>query len=118
MKDRRKQRIGKVISDKMDRTVVVQVEWSLMHPIYRKPQRRVSKFYADNPESKAHLGDVVRIEETRPISKLKRWRVLEVMGHRDVVQGEGARGTAVPTPEAVLVPAAEGAKPDQNGESA
>ncbi len=97
-KDRRKQRIGQVISDKMDRTVVVQVEWSLMHPVYAKRQRRVTKFYADNPESKARLGDMVRIEETRPISKLKRWRVLEVVGHQEVVQGEAARGTAVPTP--------------------
>ena len=95
-RERRKVRVGRVVSDKMDKTVVVAVEWESRHQLYGKLQRRVTKFYAHNPENRARLGDLVRIEETRPLSRLKRWRVLEVLGHREVVEGEAAPGSAVP----------------------
>ena len=83
-KARRKVRVGRVVGTKMARTIVVAVEWSQRHPIYKKAVRRITRFYADDKESQCKLGDLVKIEETRPISKLKRWRVIEVMAHREI----------------------------------
>lgn len=76
----RKENVGVVISDKMDKTIVVEVERREPHPIYGKVVRKIKKFYAHDEKREARLGDKVRIEETRPISKLKRWRLVEVMG--------------------------------------
>ncbi len=76
---RRKTRIGIVISDKMDKTVVVQVERRYAHPLYGKQVTRTKKYHAHDENNDAHPGDVVRIMETRPLSKLKRWRVVEVV---------------------------------------
>ena len=81
----RKVRVGRVISDKMQKTVVVAVEWRQPHPKDRKLVRRLTKFKAHNADSRAKLGDLVEIMETRPLSKEKRWRVLRV-----VVKGEVA----------------------------
>jgi small subunit ribosomal protein S17 len=67
---------GVVVSDKGDKTVVVRVERRVMHPIYKKFIRRSGKFHAHDPENRFKMGDVVRIQECRPISKLKRWQVL------------------------------------------
>jgi len=67
---------GVVVSDKGDKTVVVRVERRVMHPIYKKFIRRSGKFHAHDPENRFKTGDVVRIQECRPISKLKRWQVL------------------------------------------
>lgn len=75
----RKQKVGRVVSNKMDKTVVVAVDYLRPHPLYRKTVRRTSKFYAHDEQNACHIGDMVRIEETRPLSKLKRWRVLEVI---------------------------------------
>lgn len=75
----RKEFIGTVTSNKMDKTVVVRVERRVPHPKYGKIVTKSSKFYAHNDENKAKLGDRVRIIETRPLSKLKRWRVVEVL---------------------------------------
>jgi small subunit ribosomal protein S17 len=75
----RKIKICKVVSDKMDETVVVASQRRLPHPKYKKPVRRQSKFRADDPGNKCSVGDVVRIIETRPMSKTKRWRVLDIL---------------------------------------
>lgn len=75
----RKDRVGEVISDKMSKTVVVRVERRVPHPRYGKVVTKSSKFYAHDEEGKAKVGDRVRIVETRPLSKLKRWRVVEVL---------------------------------------
>lgn len=75
----RKYRIGKVISDKMDKTVVVAIEELKQHKLYKKPVKRMVKFHAHDEKNDAHVGDKVAIMETRPLSKTKRWRVVEVV---------------------------------------
>ncbi len=75
----RKVRQGTVVSDRMDKTVVVSVERTLAHPLYGKRVSRRKRYYAHDQENEYQVGDVVRIEETRPLSKLKRWRVLELV---------------------------------------
>lgn len=76
---KRKQRIGKVTSDKMQKTVVVSQVRQAAHPLYKKYFKRTKKYVADNPANDAKLGDTVRIMETRPLSKTKRWRVVEII---------------------------------------
>jgi small subunit ribosomal protein S17 len=76
---RRKVREGRVVSDKMNKTVVVAVESLVPHPIYGRRIRRTKKFKAHDEENQCRTGDVVRIIETRPLSKEKRWRVLEIL---------------------------------------
>ncbi len=71
---------GKVISNKMDKTVVVAVTRLFQHPVYKKTVKKVSKFKAHDEENRCKLGDDVKITETRPLSKDKRWMVLEIMG--------------------------------------
>lgn len=75
----RKFMTGKVISDKMNKTRVVEVLWKAKHTKYHKPVRQGSKFKAHDEENKSKLGDVVRIMETRPLSKDKRWLIKEVV---------------------------------------
>ena len=75
----RKQKIGVVVSNKMDKTIAVQVERRLMHPIYGKFVKRSKKFFAHDEENTCGLGDKVRIMETRPLSKKKRWRLVEIL---------------------------------------
>jgi small subunit ribosomal protein S17 len=81
----RKTRIGEVIGDKMDKTVIVAVDSPRKHPIYKKTIRRTMKYYAHDEKKQCKIGDKVKIEETRPLSRLKRWRVVEI-----VVKGEVA----------------------------
>ncbi|MCF8566000.1 30S ribosomal protein S17 [Alicyclobacillus tolerans] len=71
--------MGKVVSDKMDKTIVVAVEESVKHPLYGKTVRRTKKFKAHDENNEAKMGDTVRIMETRPLSKEKRWRLVEVV---------------------------------------
>ena len=75
----RKTRMGVVVSDKMNKTIVVQVERKKPHPMYGKVVRYTRKFHAHDERNEAKIGDTVRIEETRPLSKLKRWRLVEVV---------------------------------------
>jgi len=75
----RKVREGKVVSDKMDKTVVVSIEYSVQHPMYKKIVKRTVKFKAHDENNEAGIGDRVRIMETRPISKDKRWRMVEII---------------------------------------
>ena len=84
--ERRKIRIGKVVSDKMDKTVVVAVEWRRPHRIYSKPVRRESRFMVHDPENECKLGDTVRIREGRPMSKTKRWRVVDILQRQDIAE--------------------------------
>lgn len=85
----RKVRVGTVVSDKMDKTVVVAVETLKRHPLYKKTVRRTKKFKAHDEHNECRIGDRVRIMETRPLSKEKRWRVVEIL----------ARGEGVPSEE-------------------
>lgn len=71
--------VGRVLSNKMSKTVVVSVERSVTHPLYRKVLRRISKFKAHDEQNVCKIGDRVRMVETRPISKDKHWRVVEVI---------------------------------------
>lgn len=75
----RKVRLGTVVSDKMDKTVVVAVERRVSHPLYGKRVVRTRKFHAHDEENTARQGDLVRIMETRPLSRTKRWRLVEVV---------------------------------------
>ena len=77
--NRRKVRQGTVVSDRMDKTVVVSVERVRAHPLYEKQLSRYSRHYAHDEGNEYRTGDVVRIEETRPLSKKKRWRVIELV---------------------------------------
>ena len=79
MRKVRKERIGVVISDKMDKTITVQVDRVSRHPVYNRSIRKATKFKAHDEKNEAKLGDVVRIQETRPLSKTKRWRLVEVV---------------------------------------
>ena len=75
----RKTQIGHVVSTHMDKTIVVRVARQKAHGMYRRVVAKSKKFYAHDEQNSAHVGDVVKIEETRPLSKLKRWRLLEIV---------------------------------------
>ena len=75
----RKQRVGVVTSNKMDKTIAVSVERRLRHPIYGKFVKKSNKFIAHDENNDCNIGDVVRIMESRPLSKLKRWRLVEII---------------------------------------
>tara|TARA_B100000519_G_C14223656_1_gene428867 strand:- start:1075 stop:1338 length:264 start_codon:yes stop_codon:yes gene_type:complete len=77
----RKQRVGNVISTKMNKTIVVEFIVRVPHPKFKKIIKRSKKFYAHDEKGEAAVGDRVRIEETRPMSRLKRWRLTEVLSH-------------------------------------
>jgi small subunit ribosomal protein S17 len=76
----RKERVGEVVSNKMTKTIVVRVERRFPHARYKKIVTAYKKFYAHDEKAEAKIGDTVRIEETRPLSKLKCWRLVEVVG--------------------------------------
>ena len=122
--ERRKSRVGRVVGDKMDKTVIVAVEWAHPHRVYKKAVKRRSRFKAHDDENRCKLGDVVRVVETRPRSKTKRWRIAEILSRGDIAEiqpediavGEGvvkagtpASGGLVsePRPAAEPEPAAE-----------
>ncbi len=96
----RKQKVGRVVSNKMDKTVVVAVDYLKPHPLYRKTVRKTHKFYAHDEDNRCQIGDVVRIEESRPLSKLKRWRVVEIVTHKD-------QAISVEEAEEILSPAGD-----------
>jgi small subunit ribosomal protein S17 len=113
VRGRRKSFIGTVVSNKMDKTAVVAVERRHQHPLYRKIVRVTKRYKAHDPQNAANLGDVVRIEETRPLSKDKRWRIAETLTRgnvadiapREIGAPEGALDTAAPVAEAPATPA-------------
>ncbi|MBC2871316.1 30S ribosomal protein S17 [Acetanaerobacterium sp. MSJ-12] len=75
----RKSRVGKVVSDKMDKTIVVAIEDNVQHPLYKKIIKRTSKFKAHDEKNECGIGDTVEIMETRPLSKDKRWRLVRII---------------------------------------
>ena len=77
----RKERVGQVVSTKMKKTAIVETTTRVPHAKFGKIVKQVKRFYAHDEEGKAHLGDTVRIAETRPLSKLKRWRLVEIIKH-------------------------------------
>ena len=77
----RKERVGQVVSTKMQKTAIVETTTRVPHAKFGKIVKQVKRFYAHDEESKAQLGDTVRIAETRPLSKLKRWRLVEIIKH-------------------------------------
>ena len=84
--ERRKIRVGKVVSDRMDKSVVVAVEWRQPHRLYRKSVKKLTKFKAHDSENYCKMGDLVRIIETRPLSKTKRWQVVEVLSREEIAE--------------------------------
>jgi len=86
MQGKRRTKVGRVVSDKMDKTVVVSVERLRRHPVYKRVVRLSSKFKAHDEENSARVGDTVRIEESRPLSREKRWRVVEVIARGSGVE--------------------------------
>jgi small subunit ribosomal protein S17 len=86
MEKKHKTRVGRVVSDKMDKTVVVAVETPKRHPLYKKTIKRTTKYKAHDEKNRCQLGDTVRIIETRPLSRQKRWRVAEIITKREVVK--------------------------------
>lgn len=82
----RKVRTGAVVRTGMQQTAVVEMVWKQRHRLYRKPVRRVTRFYVHDPLNQCQVGDTVRIQETRPISKTKHWRLLEILHRRQVAE--------------------------------
>lgn len=82
----RKVRVGAVVRTNQDKTAIVEMVWKQRHRLYRKQMRRVARFYVHDPENQCRLGDTVRIEETRPISKNKHWRLMEILERKQVAE--------------------------------
>jgi small subunit ribosomal protein S17 len=78
-KGRRQQKVGRVVSNKMDKTIVVVVESLKKHRIYKRTYKQTKRFQAHDEENVCQIGDIVRIEESRPLSKVKRWRLIEIV---------------------------------------
>jgi small subunit ribosomal protein S17 len=91
---RRNEKIGNVISTKMAKTIVVEVEMRKAHPKYKRVMKTNKKFYAHDEQNTARVGDVVRIRETRPLSKLKRWNLEEIIRRSALAQAEEAAAVA------------------------
>ena len=98
-------RVGEVVSDRMQKTVVVAVKVTLRHPLYGKPIRRTRKYKAHDEENRCRIGDTVRIAPCRPLSKEKRWRVVEILARKGEVavvrpaeEAEVTAAKAAPTP--------------------
>ena len=83
---RQKVRVGRVVSSKMDQTVVVAIRWQQRHRLYKKNIRRITKLYAHDKDNRCRLGDMVRIQETRPLSRTKRWRVIDIVERLDLAE--------------------------------
>ena len=88
----RKEKVGRVVSDKMDKTIVVSVERLQRHPLYKRVIRLTTKFKAHDERNEARIGDTVRIVESRPLSATKRWRMVEIVARAGEGAGERGRG--------------------------
>ena len=96
---RRNEKVGQVVSTKMQKTIVVAVEMRKAHRKYKRIVRTTKKFYAHDEQNSARLGDMVRIRETRPLSKLKRWSLEEIVRRSSLAQIEGSRRPGDTQPE-------------------
>ena len=92
---RRNEKVGAVVSTKMQKTIVVAVEMRKAHPKYKRIMRTTKKFYAHDEHKTARVGDIVRIRETRPLSKLKRWQLEEIVRRSSLAQAEEKAPQAV-----------------------
>ena len=88
---KRNEKVGEVVSTKMNKTIVVTVELRKSHPKYGRVIKKSKKFYAHDEQNSARAGDMVRIEETRPLSKLKRWRLKEIVRRSALAESVAAR---------------------------
>src|SRR6188768_2211914 len=98
---KRKRKTGRVVSDKMDKTIVVSVERLARHRIYKRVIRLTTKFKAHDERNEAHIGDTVRIEESRPLSATKRWRLVEILARAGEHAGEAIVAEEPETAEAI-----------------
>jgi len=97
----RKEKVGRVVSDKMDKTIVVSVERLQRHPLYKRVIRLTTKFKAHDERNEARIGDTVRIVESRPLSATKRWRMVEIVSRGGEGAGEPVVGEEEATSEAI-----------------
>src|SRR6187399_2866297 len=98
---KRKAKVGRVVSDKMDKTIVVSVERLSRHRLYKRVIRLTTKFKAHDERNEAHIGDTVRIEESRPLSATKRWRLVEILARAGEHAGEAIVAEEPETVEAI-----------------
>ena len=105
----RKVRTGSVVRTGVDKTTVVEMVWKQRHRLYRKQMRRVARFHVHDPSNQCQLGDTVRIQEVRPISKTKRWRLLEVLDRRKVAE---VRPIELEADAQIVVPTEESTEPE------
>src|SRR5271155_3241322 len=91
---RRNEKVGQVVSTKMQKTIVVEIEMRKAHPKYKRVMKTNKKFYAHDEQNSARVGDVVRIRETRPLSKLKRWQLEEIVRRSALAQAEETAAAA------------------------
>jgi small subunit ribosomal protein S17 len=97
----RKEKVGRVVSDKMEKTIVVSVERLSRHPLYKRVIRLTTKFKAHDERNEARIGDTVRIVESRPLSATKRWRMVEIIARASEGAGEAIVGEEEATSEAI-----------------
>jgi small subunit ribosomal protein S17 len=93
---RRNEKVGLVVSTKMQKTIVVEIEMRKAHPKYKRVMKSNKKFYAHDEQNSARVGDVVRIREARPLSKLKRWSLEEIVRRSSLAQVEEKKPVATP----------------------
>jgi small subunit ribosomal protein S17 len=117
---KRKAKVGRVVSDKMDKTIVVSVERLARHRIYKRVIRLTTKFKAHDEHNEAHIGDTVRIEEARPLSATKRWRLVEIVARAGEGAGQVIFAEEPETAEAIHMAAhpRREAAPDESGVAA
>ena len=111
-----KVRVGRVVANKMDKTAVVAVRWERRHPLYRKSMRRITKFYVHDAQNQCRLGDLVRIQETRPLSRTKHWRVLDIMERREVADVKPVDLDPVDINDTITTGESETEEPDEEGQ--
>ncbi len=108
VRGQRRTKVGRVVSDKMDKTIVVSVERLSRHPLYKRVVRLTTKFKAHDENNEARIGDIVRIEESRPMSATKRWRLVQIVEHAGEGVGEAIVSEEVSTTEAIHMAAHPG----------
>ena len=108
VRGKRKAKVGRVVSDKMDKTIVVSVERLARHRVYKRVIRLTTKFKAHDEHNEAHIGDTVRIEESRPLSASKRWRMTEIVAKAGAGAGEVVVAEEPETAEAIHMAAHPG----------
>jgi small subunit ribosomal protein S17 len=111
----RKEKVGRVVSDKMDKTIVVSVERLSRHPLYKRVIRLTTKFKAHDERNEARIGDTVRIVESRPLSATKRWRLVEIVARAGEGAGEPVVAEEAATSEAIHMAAHPGRVHEDEG---